>query len=721
MATRANIIIPRDRKGNVLVHYVHYGDPDDVMPTLSKMSEEEFTRLAEGHGFIRGFGIPPLPTSREEQDASWDARPKEKVSLHRDRPLEPPEKVDLESALDDRSPWDLMMIEYFYMHDGSKWVHWKSADFGGRHAGVTATRTFLNAIKARFSGVNESMGGRMQPIGGVNSGSVAKDKASRGPEEWVAAMKRRINDGILGRGVGGCDTLGFGVGRYDPASAIDADPATKGMDYVSFKFDASVPLADAEAGTAATGIGRMKREFAEWLGAQRDLAGGILAVDDMGSSMSTQFYSVSAFVAARGSARKAPGKRRNPAGIPKWSPHHPSNMRESAGSDSFRQSARVENCKDLLAQAKSRSLLARAKSRTGDTMQAGPFYTAGVNVFMSDSEGNQRIMAFWEPTDSRFAAMAVSRLDTDWGRAMMAAIGEMNGALTESAGAACEGTPIPGVKIRWTESPLMVDLVHERRDWKGKEDLEKAKKALRKWGAGGAVDLMDVVYIGHISDMEHVGPVDLYPDRKPWERQRIQQLMNQDMGCWATNNVRFDVNAPDFRIADLERFACGGSDGVWDFQIPAGAPRLDEAAGSGGSDFLTEFDRDQYEVYKRAADAMGLRLGYSPSAGFWIERAQGGERIVFKSDGANAAGDSMSLSRVQSYLNSFETRLGMIEKERKKRYACGECGGPLYEPPRDSGFICAMRHAVPEPDSHISLYSLASRQDREEGNVREAA
>ena len=191
----------------------------------------------------------------------------------------------------------------------------------------------------RTGGIRESASGRrrlfedggMTRIGGTNAEWTAKELANRGDPEWVASTLTWVQREILGDAVGGCDSTSLGIGLYDPTSVIDADPATEGMDYVTFKMHAQDTIEKVEAGRGHTDVSIMESEFMEWVSRQKGLVGGVLDRDDRSSSMTVQYYTLTVFVARRGPAPKRRRRNSNPAGIPKWSPHHPSKMKESAG------------------------------------------------------------------------------------------------------------------------------------------------------------------------------------------------------------------------------------------------------------------------------------------------------------------------------------------------------------------------------------------------------
>ena len=141
MATRANILIPRGADGKGTAIYVHYGAVGDVMPTLSKMSESELVKAAGGHG-IRGFNY----TGRDGK--------RSRISLFDGADANSADtwEFDLDDILDSggRGHFTLGEIEYFYMHDGSQWVHWSSEeDFDG-YDDMKAARAFFAAIERRF-------------------------------------------------------------------------------------------------------------------------------------------------------------------------------------------------------------------------------------------------------------------------------------------------------------------------------------------------------------------------------------------------------------------------------------------------------------------------------------------------------------------------------------------------------------------------------------------
>ena len=725
MGTRANLLIPvGGGSAKVEVYYIHYGDPNDVMPTLSKMTEKQFKAATKGHGMIRGFDMPALAKTREEFDIPYDDKPKEKVSAHWDRPKEPPRIEDLSD--EDSVYWDLGEIEYFYIHNGQEWCWWPSDDFG---EDMEATKTLRAALVNR--GLRESWL-PLREVRGPNAAWVANEISRRGPDDWVASAKRKIERGILGGAVGGCDGLGWGIGMNDPQPAADA--LSDGMDYVAFTVDKRIPL-PIDDDESARILGDMTAEISAWINGS-GMIGAVLDKSDNTESMSHRIFVVRAFAGRAGKPKPKRRRRSNPAGIPRWSPHHPSNMRESAGSGEG----------DMVR----RMVIDYTKKQARNSSLPSVKWTRGIQdgFILRVDYGNHVVPQRCETADDvqheldRIVADVIHAEDPR-GVAMEGAKVQYKG-LENRVGFPTyrdqDGT------LRCSRCCADVDPFGDDDD---PEDGYHGCEVCRPNAHGTAMESAayrshdgTLRYNRHTPDRE--GPPALpAPIRKTIDRFNLAASNRGiDRRIWVEVGTHLDwkyaVRSSKLDGSDvkLEGASMNAKDTVIDIKRAAyelgmlsGDQETDvillhESAGSGGSHFLTEFDRERYEWCKEHARELGLKLGYSPSGGFWIERAgeEGNDRIIFDSKTrASASGNSWNLDLVAEFLNGYESSLRRAAASYNRSAAkCPNCGRSVHD--RETSIGCA-RHHVPGPDDRdgkVALIDLVSRQRREFGDVRAA-
>ena len=374
MSTRANILIPRGVDGLVKVVYVHWGHPGDVMPTLSGMTDAELDQKV-GCNDVSAFDAIPRNLTREMPNP-----------LNREKYLkwlETAPRIEVE-VYDEGSRPDRVvdLAKSVEDGDGSVWdlheievfyLHdgseWRSWSRDDDFGG--------NGVKASetFLAVIRERFGKS----GVRESARGRRRIFEGAGSDSFRQNTRVENckDLLARAKGGGETLE--AGPFCAAGGRVFIQDSHGNQRLAMHWD-------RDTGKFAP-INIAELDGTDW--GRALLAAGVAL--------------------NRSLAEGASGRRR---------------IFEGAGADSFRQNTRIENCKDLLT---------RAKSGIGDVLEAGPFYAIGVNVFMTDDDGDSRLAAFWDRNSDKFAMMAVRGMTTEWARAMKAAINGMNGSLGESA------------------------------------------------------------------------------------------------------------------------------------------------------------------------------------------------------------------------------------------------------------------------------------------------
>ena len=126
-----NILIPLGRRGKVKVVFVQDGHPDAVFEFIRELSEAEILERTGGNDIERFF------KSGGETSATCLPRSEsERV------------EVDLVAEIDNPNLWNFDDIAHYYMHNGSKWVHWHRDVFRGNR--IVATNSFISVINGRF-------------------------------------------------------------------------------------------------------------------------------------------------------------------------------------------------------------------------------------------------------------------------------------------------------------------------------------------------------------------------------------------------------------------------------------------------------------------------------------------------------------------------------------------------------------------------------------------